>query len=226
MAEQVKPDEKESATEVIFEGNNKLRCLKDQVNRLSSVVGVDHFFNSDNCSFDAFCGIINDCPVVGRVQRQYLKNKIIWFYDCENFTDWLFGRSIVDVLTYLKHHTKLQRDFNKYPSKFLGVSSLVNLKTKESSSLDWCFVVWSQVNYFTGYSYQNQFEGEKETIDKMFSEHESMKKEVYFNHNEAQWEIKTEEGDLLQFNNIYEVCCWTIARTSNYNPEKMTKENW
>jgi hypothetical protein len=225
MAQQVKP-EKAQRAKVVYGDSTEVQKMKGFLNELETVVKVTHLMFADECSFKMFCGLDFSNPVLIFKHRKFIKQKIESAYGCE-FPDELFEQPITQGCAYLKANRK-HNPVNKDVSCFLGIKNLTALETKENYGLTYPFILKDHVDYFSGWIFgkQNPLNGAKDSQDSIMKDFLSMKQSVYEKTESLRWEIKTEEGDVLRFSNLYEVCCWVIARASNYSSESMTKENW
>jgi hypothetical protein len=225
MANQAKP-EKSIASSIKYGSSNGVSLHKDIIKELSIIVRVEHLFLADEVSFATFSGCSFDTYLIQNRYEKFLTDKVEAAFGCP-FPKEYFKKSIVEVCVYLtknRKNTPVKSDH----SNFLGILYLKELYKDEYWSIQHPYTLKYHVDYFSGYIFGkvNPLNGPPEMKASIMKDFESMNHTVYGKFDKPQWEIKTEEGDCLLFNNLNEVFCWLTARASNYSPDSMTKECW
>jgi hypothetical protein len=225
MANRVKPKNPPNVT-VKFAETMGVDFYKELLVELSRVLKTNHIFTSDPVTLSIFSGCNFDSYNLKRRYEKFIIGKIEKSFGCY-FPDKLFSRSILETCDHLKNN-RTNSPVKSDPSHFLGVLFLEELATKDFYHLSHPSLLVDHVNYFSGWIFgkTNPLNGSEEMKSSIMKDFESMKQKVCGKFDSPQWRIKTEEGDTLLFNNLYEVYCWLIARASNYSVSAMTKECW
>ena len=216
MAEKLKDEKKPKVTIKLGDSSVSIK-YKDLLKELDRIVRVNRLFMADEITFRSFCDIRFDNLSLNLAYEKFILKEIETAFGCIIPKSYL-DLPILDVCLFLEKNRTNTPALETFRN-FLGIIGLKNLTTNDLFVLTYPFSIKAHVDYQTGWLH-----GKPAQMDEHFyKELDSFRNQVY---GKYPFKIKTEEGDILTFANLYEVCCWMQARVSNYNPDSFRKGNW
>jgi hypothetical protein len=228
MAKKADTDNNPAAGSVQLASDARISKYKAFRIEFDRALGLYSLFCSDELRFSSYCGIYFCHSGIELAYEKFVKQKVDDYFGC-CLDMAMFRLPVCDVFDYIMNNRTIERTTaSPVKRSFLGITRLSELKTGNAASLVFAFGLKDQVEHFNGWTMgkANPINGTEDVKQRIRADFEEQKDQVYGQHPSPRWQIDTEEGDIIKFFNLYDVCCWVMARYSNYSPDSMTKENW
>lgn len=200
---------------IINEHSGILKEIEDHLN-LTDV----NLMTSDDNSLQKDIGLKTDIHLLQKTYQEYLCSHLTSYFGGLSFNTEMLNESYRTLLPFIAENRKFST-VQAVP-KFLGVIRIVDGDGRERS-MNFFLSKKTKVDLIEGYLLGKKYPDTDEVYKIMLEEHLELKSEVY-GLSKKTYQLKTIEGDVVDFKNLNEVYCWLISRVENYIPGE--KYSW